>query len=228
MLRIHQCKSAEAAQSYFTQGLAREDYYIDGQEIAGRWGGRGVDLLGLTRIAENEGVTRGAFVSLTENRHPINGERLTQRTKADRTIGYDFNFHAPKGVSVLHAIHGDDRILETFRAAVQETMQEIERDAATHRCRASPSHRKASRGRNFPVRRSREISPCLPRSCRCSRINGSRHCGSASSPSLRAGRCLPASSTHYQWRGNTRHASPCQAVLVRPTGATPLGNRRAR
>jgi len=131
MLRIHQCKSAEAAQSYFTQGLAREDYYIDGQEIAGRWGGRGVDLLGLTRIAEEEGVTRRAFVALTENRHPIDGGRLTQRTKADRTIGYDFNFHAPKGVSVLHAVHQDDRILETFRAAVHETMLEIERDAAT-------------------------------------------------------------------------------------------------
>ncbi|MBL4808901.1 MAG: relaxase domain-containing protein [Phycisphaerales bacterium] len=130
MLRIHQCRSAEAAQSYFTQGLAREDYYTEGQEIAGRWGGVGIDLLGLTPLSERDGVTRQAFVALTENRHPLTGDRLTQRTKRDRTIGYDFNFHAPKGVSVLHAIHGDDRIMEAFRGAVNETMMEIERDAA--------------------------------------------------------------------------------------------------
>ncbi|PCI10966.1 conjugal transfer protein [bacterium] len=130
MLRIFQCRSAEAAQSYFTQGLAREDYYTEGQEIAGRWGGVGIDLLGLTPSAERDGVTRHSFVALTKNLHPLTGDRLTQRTKRDRTIGYDFNFHAPKGVSVLHAIHGDDRILTAFRGAVNETMTEIERDAA--------------------------------------------------------------------------------------------------
>ena len=130
MLRIFQCRSAEAAQSYFTQGLAREDYYTEGQEIAGRWGGNGIDLLGLRPSAERDGVTRHSFVALTKNLHPVMGGRLTQRTKRDRTIGYDFNFHAPKGISVLHAIHGDDRIMTAFRDAVNETMMEIECDAA--------------------------------------------------------------------------------------------------
>lgn len=126
MLRIHQCRNAAAAQSYYTQGLAREDYYTEGQEVAGVWGGRGAELLGL-RSAE---VDRDGFVALTENRHPVSGERLTLRNKADRTIGYDMNFHAPKGMSLLHALHRDQRIVEAFRAAVGKTMREIEREAA--------------------------------------------------------------------------------------------------
>lgn len=130
MLRIHQSENAAAAQSYFTQGLTREDYYIDGQEIAGRWGGKGAELLGLLD-AGDPSVTRDGFIALTENRHPMTGERLTQRQRLDRTIGYDMNFHAPKGVSLLHAIHGDERIVEVFREAVHQTMLEIEADAAT-------------------------------------------------------------------------------------------------
>ncbi len=125
MLRIHQCRSAEAAQSYYTQGLAREDYYREGHEIAGAWGGRGAGMLGLAGP-----VDRTAFVRLSENRHPQTGERLTQRTKTDRTVGYDFNFHAPKGLSLLHALHQDERIVDVFRAAVSETMIEIEAAAA--------------------------------------------------------------------------------------------------
>lgn len=130
MLRIYQCRNAAAAQSYFTQGLAREDYYTQGQEIMGRWGGEVVQRLGLLSPPAYGSVTRETFVALTENRHPLTGERLTLRTKVDRTIGYDFNFHAPKGVSLLHAIHQDERIVETFRRAVDETMRDIERDAA--------------------------------------------------------------------------------------------------
>jgi len=62
MLRIFQCRSAEAAQSYFTQGLAREDYYTEGQEIAGRWGGVGIDLLGLTCMVSYCGCLIIAFL----------------------------------------------------------------------------------------------------------------------------------------------------------------------
>lgn len=130
MLRIYQCRSAPAAQSYFTQGLAREDYYTQGQEIAGRWGGLAAERLGLFGAPCTGSVTRDAFIALTENLHPSTGKQLTSRMKADRTVGYDLNFHAPKGVSLLHAIHGDERIVESFRRAVDETMREIERDAA--------------------------------------------------------------------------------------------------
>ncbi|MGP1308587.1 MAG: MobF family relaxase [Phycisphaerales bacterium] len=130
MLRIHQCRSAAAAQSYFTQGLAREDYYTEGLEITGAWQGRAAERLGLLKH-HNGAVERDAFAALTENIHPRTGERLTLRTRNNRTIGYDINFHAPKGVSLLHAVHKDGRIAEAFRASVRETMLEIERHAET-------------------------------------------------------------------------------------------------
>ena len=82
---------------------------------------RRLSLLGLSG-----GVTPEAFAALVENRHPATGEKLTPRTKAERRVGYDLNFHAPKSLSILHALTGDEEILKAFRSAVAETMQEIE------------------------------------------------------------------------------------------------------
>lgn len=130
MLRIFQCRSAASAQSYFTQGLAREDYYTEGLEITGAWQGRAAERLGLLKY-NDAAVERDAFAALTENRHPRTGERLTLRHKDNRTVGYDMNFHAPKGVSLLYGVHKDGRIAEAFRTSVHETMQEIERHAET-------------------------------------------------------------------------------------------------
>ena len=61
MLRITQQSSAEAARQYYTSA----DYYLDGQETVGRWGGQGARLLGLEGT-----VTRGAFNRLCDNRDP--------------------------------------------------------------------------------------------------------------------------------------------------------------
>jgi hypothetical protein len=56
---------------------------------------------------------------------------LTPRTDDRRAVGYDFNFHAPKSVSVLHALTDDGRNLAAFQQAVDETMTLIEADAQT-------------------------------------------------------------------------------------------------
>lgn len=126
MLRVVAHKSAAAARQYYSEGLRREDYYSEGQEVAGKWHGKAARLLGLAG-----GVTPEAFASLVENRHPASGERLTARTKSGRVVGYDLNFHAPKSLSVLHALTGDDEILKAFRSAVTETMSDIEEQIAT-------------------------------------------------------------------------------------------------
>jgi len=68
---------------------------------------------------------------LCDNLDPRSGERLTLRTNSDRTVGYDFNFHLPKGVSLAYSLGMDDRILTAFRDSVDETMHEIEREAKT-------------------------------------------------------------------------------------------------
>lgn len=126
MLRVVAHKSAAAARQYYAEGLRREDYYSEGQEVVGKWHGRAASLLGLC-----DTVTPDAFASLAENRHPVTGARLTARTKTERVVGYDLNFHAPKSLSVLYALTKDGDILNAFRSAVAETMSEIEALTAT-------------------------------------------------------------------------------------------------
>lgn len=126
MLRIIQSKSVGAAKSYYTSGLSKESYYSEGQELPGVWRGKGAERLGL----KGE-VGREAFDALCDNLHPATGERLTARTDARRTVGYDLNFHAPKSVSAALLVAGDKRILDAFREAVRETMADIETDMQT-------------------------------------------------------------------------------------------------
>ena len=121
MLRIIQNKSAASARSYYS----RAEYYGEGQEKAGHWHGKAARMLGLAgRIEESD------FHAVCENRDPRSGEQLTARHNFDRTVGYDFNWHVPKGVSLAYAF-GDSRIESVFERAVQETMLEIEREAKT-------------------------------------------------------------------------------------------------
>src|ERR1700690_3843985 len=124
MLRIITSTSEGKAKSYYTGGLSQQDYYVNGQEIIGFWGGEAARRLGLQGQ-----VTREAFMALCENLHPTTHEPLTVRTKAIRRVGYDFNFHVPKSVSVVQALTGDPRIVRAFRDSVNRTMREIERDA---------------------------------------------------------------------------------------------------
>ena len=100
MLRITQQSSSDAAKQYY----ASADYYAEGQELVGRWGGEAARMLGL------EGpVSKRAFNALCENRDPRTGDRLTPRTKDDRTVGYDFTWSVPKSVSLLYALTEDQR-----------------------------------------------------------------------------------------------------------------------
>ena len=117
MLNITAQCGAEGAKSYF----AKADYYSEGQEIVGRWGGKGAVLLGLFGRVDQE-----AFNSLCDNRNPLTGKPLTPITRGERRIGYDFTWSAPKSVSVVHALTGDERIADAFRESIDETMSEME------------------------------------------------------------------------------------------------------
>ena len=126
MLRITPSTSAKGAMEYFTQGLSQSDYYIDGQEVSGRWGGKGAERLGL-----HGEVDRESFFALCNNRNPETGEQLTPRNKDNRRVGFDFTFSAPKSLCVLYELSGDGRILDAFRKSTKETMAEIEREMKT-------------------------------------------------------------------------------------------------
>ncbi len=122
MIRITQQDSASGAKRYY----ATADYYSEGQEIVGSWGGKGAARLGLFGT-----VDKFSFERLCDNLDPRTGQPLTVRTRTERTVGYDFTFSVPKSVSLLYAMSGDQDILEAFRAAVDETMREMEEEMKT-------------------------------------------------------------------------------------------------
>src|SRR5271154_6624769 len=122
MIRITQQDNAKAAKSYYTTA----DYYSEGQEIVGSWGGKGASRLGLEGT-----VDKFSFERLCDNLDPRTGEPLTVRTRTERREGYDFTFSVPKSVSLLYAMSGDQGILDAFRGAVDETMREIETEMKT-------------------------------------------------------------------------------------------------
>jgi conjugative relaxase-like TrwC/TraI family protein len=128
MLRITPSTSAKGAKEYFTQSLTRDDtgYYHEGQELTGAWGGKGAKMLGLSGSVSQEN-----YFALCDNKNPCTGERMTPRDKIDRRVGFDFTFSAPKSVSVLYELSGDERVLTAFRDSVGDTMREIESEMKT-------------------------------------------------------------------------------------------------
>jgi conjugative relaxase-like TrwC/TraI family protein len=122
MIRVTQQDSAAAAKSYYSTA----DYYSEGQELVGSWGGKGASRLGLEGT-----VDRFSFERLCDNRNPTTGEPLTARTRTERRVGYDFTFSVPKSVSLLYALSSDQGIMDAFRGAVSETMREIEAEMKT-------------------------------------------------------------------------------------------------
>jgi conjugative relaxase-like TrwC/TraI family protein len=122
MLRIMQQNSPQGAKRYY----ATADYYTDGQEIVGLWGGKGAARLGLEGT-----VDQYSFERLCDNLNPKTGHQVTVRTRSERTVGYDFTFSVPKSVSLLYTMSGDKDILGAFRSAVDETMREIEAEMKT-------------------------------------------------------------------------------------------------
>ena len=123
MLRVIASRNAK---EYFKESLSKEDYYSEGQEIRGEWQGISAEKLGLSGPANQE-----EFAALCENRKPRTDERLTQRNRDNRIVGYDFNFHCPKSVSVVYEFTQDERILEAFKSAVNQTMREMEAEVKT-------------------------------------------------------------------------------------------------
>lgn len=122
MIRITQQDCAGSAKRYYTTA----DYYSEGQELIGSWGGKAASMLGLDGV-----VDKASFEQLCDNLNPDTGKPLTVRTRAERTVGYDFTFSVPKSVSLLYALSGDQDILDAFRASVDETMREIEAEMKT-------------------------------------------------------------------------------------------------
>ncbi len=125
MLSIHEVTSATDAKNYY----AASDYYSQGQETVGKWGGKLAERLGLSGK-----VTKEAFDRMVDNLHPSTGQPLTPRTNDERRVGYDFTVSVPKSASILRAFAGDalGSELDAVRdRAIAGMMAEVEADMQT-------------------------------------------------------------------------------------------------
>ena len=118
MLIATQSRNVASTGRYFDQVLTQGDYYL-GQEINGRWSGKGADVLG---VGSGSNVTKEQFTALLKGEHPVSGEKLTQRNRKDRRPGMDLTFSVPKSVSLAWAINNDERLIDALREVVAETM----------------------------------------------------------------------------------------------------------
>jgi conjugative relaxase-like TrwC/TraI family protein len=130
MLRITMNKSAGGAKKYYCEQYYKEgqsaqlEYYSEDHHAIGRWGGKGAKMLGMSGD-----IAKPDFARMCDNITPFTGKKLTARTDADRTVGYDFTFNASKSVSLAYALGNDldkKALLDAFQQSVRETMAEVE------------------------------------------------------------------------------------------------------
>src|ERR1035437_6213240 len=125
MLRIRTVTTASDAKNYYTEA----DYYAEGQETVGLWGGKLAEKLGLSGT-----VTKEAFDQLCDNINPATGKPLTPRTNENRRVGYDMVYAGPKSFSVLVGLGPEEvsqRCKAIFDKARDDTQAEIEADMQT-------------------------------------------------------------------------------------------------
>ncbi len=138
MIRVTTLYASTAATTakYYTR------YLTDAPgELPGQWAGQQADLLGL-----NGTVTTEALERLLLGRDPISdvelGFALKDRTLASgKTIravaGFDATVSAPKSLSVLWALTGDEGFAEAHDVAVQAVLSHLERFGSTTRIRSN-------------------------------------------------------------------------------------------
>jgi conjugative relaxase-like TrwC/TraI family protein len=126
-----------SGEGYAQRHLQQSDYYDQNRSVEGHWHGRGAELLGLRGKATSED-----FEAVRQGLDPQMGEFLRQRHSADR-IGsngaeqskarslYDMTFSAPKSVSVMAIVGGDERLVAAHEAAMREALGEAEKYSAT-------------------------------------------------------------------------------------------------
>src|SRR4051812_46986700 len=132
--------------NYLSHHLRKNDYWAEGEkEVRGEWIGEGAKALGLVGA-----VTDAPFDALRQNRHPNTGEALTARDQSNRVAFFDVQLSAPKDVSVLAMVGGDERVREAFIESVKTALAEMERFAAVRERRGEAASTEAYRlTRNF-------------------------------------------------------------------------------
>ncbi len=120
-------QSAGAAASYFKQV---DDYY-HGEEMApSAWFGYGVQRLGLNGQPDSR-----SFQDLLSGKLPDGRQlgRIGKDGRIEHKPGWDLTFSAPKSVSIMGLVEGDERLIRAHEQAVHETLIWLEQAAAVTR-----------------------------------------------------------------------------------------------
>jgi conjugative relaxase-like TrwC/TraI family protein len=141
MFRITKSMSADAAEKYVREALAKSDYYQNAKQLGVAYGKCG-ERMGIIGDVEHE-----VFVSLLNNKVPGSEQSWTPRTNgqrrelvwkhdeehdrwhqeieavANRRCGWDLTNNARKSVSIHYAATGDELMLRLFHESNQEAMQ---------------------------------------------------------------------------------------------------------
>lgn len=141
---------------YYTVG----DYYTKGAEEQSEWGGKIAAELGL------EGkVDSATFKELLAGKV---GEQQLGRRRKDGEIqhhpGWDFAVNAPKSVSIMALVAGDNRVVEAHETAVTVALSYLEEHALMrHRVDGEVAERTTGRliWARFTEHASRELDPHL-------------------------------------------------------------------
>lgn len=128
MVRFDQpCVLVSGAVEYFREHMAVGDYLTQAGKSQMTWTGAGAARLGRKGQCRME-----HFENLCQGLHPETGEKLMVRDKgARRRVCFFGQISAPKDVSLLHLVGGDERIGRWWQEAVADTLGEIEAATAT-------------------------------------------------------------------------------------------------
>lgn len=123
MLSIHKVSSSAQAAHYFSQA----DYYTKGEngvDIGSSWAGKGADSFGL-----HGEVDPDKFKTLLNGLTP-DGQALFKVEDGDKkhTPAWDLTFSAPKSLSILALMGGDERLLNAHHESVQKALEKLEKD----------------------------------------------------------------------------------------------------
>ncbi|WP_342250311.1 MobF family relaxase [Sphingomonas sp. OTU376] len=137
------------------------DYYTKGGHEHSEWGGRIAAELGL----EGERVDARQFQALLEGK--VGDVQLGRRRREGQIVhhpGWDFAVNAPKSVSVMALVLGDERILAMHERAVGVALSYLEEHATLrHRVDGEIAHETTGRliFARFTEHASRELDPHL-------------------------------------------------------------------
>jgi conjugative relaxase-like TrwC/TraI family protein len=138
MLRVStiRASSAGASAKYYTR-------YLTGApgEVPGAWSGRQAAGLGVSGRVDGQSLERLLTghdpVSGTQIGHPLVDRIVADGRVVQAVSGFDATFSAPKSLSVLWALTGDDRFLEAHDVAVAAALADLERFGSTTRIRCN-------------------------------------------------------------------------------------------